>query len=116
MTTTALIMSALTVMATTGEKPVVEMPESLKGNPLVEEWNTPYQTPPFSEIEYAHYEPAIDYAIELNRAEIEAIVNNPEAPTFENTIVAMEQSGKLLNRATGVFFCINGCMTSPEMQ
>ena len=116
MTTTALIMSALTVMATTGEKPVVEMPESLKGNPLVEEWNTPYQTPPFSEIEYAHYEPAIDYAIELNRAEIEAIVNNPEAPTFENTIVAMEQSGKLLNRATGVFFCINGCMTPPEMQ
>ena len=116
MTTTALIMSALTVMATTGEKPLVEMPESLKGNPLVEEWDTPYQTPPFSEIEYAHYEPAIDYAIELNRAEIEAIVNNPEAPTFENTIVAMEQSGQLLNRITGVFFCINGCMTSPEMQ
>ena len=116
MITTTLIMSAMTVMAATGEKPVVEMPESLKGNPLVEEWNTPYQTPPFSEIEYAHYEPAIDYAIELNRAEIEAIINNPEAPTFENTIVAMEQSGKLLNRATGVFFCINGCMTSPEMQ
>ena len=116
MITTTLIMSAMTVMAATAEKPLVEMPESLKGNPLVEEWNTPYQTPPFSEIEYAHYEPAIDYAIELNRAEIEAIVNNPEAPTFENTIVAMEQSGKLLNRATGVFFCINGCMTSPEMQ
>ena len=116
MITTTLIMSAMTVMSATAEKPLVEMPESLKGNPLVEEWNTPYQTPPFSEIEYAHYEPAIDYAIELNRAEIEAIINNPEAPTFENTIVAMEQSGKLLNRATGVFFCINGCMTSPEMQ
>ena len=116
MTTTALIMSALTVMSTCGDKPLVEMPESLKGNPLVEEWNTPYQTPPFSQIEYAHYEPAIDYAIELQRAEIEAIVNNPEAPTFENTIVAMEQAGQLLNRATGVFFCINGCMTSPEMQ
>ena len=109
-------MSALTVMSTSGDKPLVEMPESLKGNPLVEEWNTPYQTPPFSEIEYAHYEPAIDYAIELNRAEIEAIVNNPEAPTFENTIVAMEQSGKLLNRATGVFFVLNGAVTSPEMQ
>ena len=116
MTTTTLIMSALAVMSTCGEKPIVEMPESLKGNPLVEEWNTPYQTPPFSEIEYAHYEPAIDYAIELQRAEIDAIVNNPEAPTFENTIVAMEQAGKLLNRATGVFFCLNGCMTSPEMQ
>ena len=116
MTTTALIMSALTVMSTCGDKPLVEMPESLKGNPLVEEWNTPYQTPPFSEIEYSHYEPAIDYAIELQRAEINAIINNPEAPTFENTIVAMEQAGKLLNRATGVFFCLNGCMNSPEMQ
>ncbi|MBQ2240242.1 MAG: M3 family metallopeptidase [Alistipes sp.] len=106
----------MTVMSACGTQPLVEMPESLKGNPLVEEWNTPYQTPPFSEIEYAHYEPAIDYAIELQRAEIDAIVNNPEAPTFENTIVAMEQAGQLLNRATGVFFCINGCMTSPEMQ
>jgi peptidyl-dipeptidase Dcp len=109
-------MSAMTAMSACGTQPLVEMPESLKGNPLVEEWNTPYQTPPFSEIEYAHYEPAIDYAIELQRAEIDAIVNNPEAPTFENTIVAMEQAGQLLNRATGVFFCINGCMTSPEMQ
>lgn len=116
MTTTALIMSALTIMSTCGDKPLVEMPESLKGNPLVEEWNTPYQTPPFSQIEYSHYEPAIDYAIELNRAEIEAIINNPEAPTFENTIVAMEQSGQLLNRATGVFFVLNGAITSPEMQ
>ncbi|MBR5200525.1 MAG: M3 family metallopeptidase [Alistipes sp.] len=106
----------MTAMSACGTQPLVEMPESLKGNPLVEEWNTPYQTPPFSEIEYAHYEPAIDYAIELQRAEIDAIVNNPEAPTFENTIVAMEQAGQLLNRATGVFFCINGCMTSPEMQ
>jgi peptidyl-dipeptidase Dcp len=103
-------------MSTCGDKPLVEMPESLKGNPLVEEWNTPYQTPPFSQIEYSHYEPAIDYAIELNRAEIEAIINNPEAPTFENTIVAMEQAGQLLNRATGVFFVLNGAITSPEMQ
>ena len=109
-------MSALTVMATTGEKPLVEMPESLKGNPLVEEWNTPYQTPPFSEIEYCHYEPAIDYAIELNRAEIDAIINNPEAPTFENTIVAMAESGELLGRISGVFFVLNNCVTSPEMQ
>ena len=116
MITTTLIMSAMTAMSACGTQPIGEMPESLKGNPLVEEWNTPYQTPPFSEIEYAHYEPAIDYAIELQRAEIDAIVNNPEAPTFENTIVAMEQAGQLLNRATGVFFCINGCMTSPEMQ
>ena len=116
MTTTALIMSALTVMSTCGDKPLVEVPESLKGNPLVEEWDTPYQTPPFSEIELKHYEPAFDYAIELNRAEIDAIVNNPEAPTFENTIVAMNNSGELLGRISGVFFVLNNCVTSPEMQ
>lgn len=86
------------------------------GNPLLEEWNTPYQTPPFSKIELKHYEPAFDYAIEQNRAEIDAIINNPEAPTFENTIVAMEQSGELLGRVSGVFFVLNNCVTSEEMQ
>ncbi len=116
MTTTALIMSALTVMSTCGDKPLVDVPESLKGNPLVEEWNTPYQTPPFDKIELSHYEPAMDYAIELNRAEIEAIVNNPEAPTFENTIVAMNNSGELLGRVSGVFFVLNNCLSSPEME
>ena len=90
--------------------------DDIKKNPLVAEWNTPYQTPPFSEIKLEHYEPAIDYAIELNRAEIDAIINNPEAPTFENTIIAMEQSGELLGRVTGVFFVLNNCSTSEEMQ
>ena len=93
-----------------------DVPAELKGNPFVEEWNTPYQTPPFSQIKLEHYEPAIDYAIEQNRAEIDAIINNPEAPTFENTIVAMEQSGHLLGRVTGVFFVLNGSCTSDEMQ
>ena len=88
----------------------------IANNPLVKEWNTPYQTPPFSEIKLKHYEPAIDYAIELNRAEIDAIVNNPEAPTFENTIVAMERAGELLGRVTGVFFVLNNCDTNDEMQ
>ena len=88
----------------------------IKNNPLVAEWNTPYQTPPFSEIKLEHYEPAIEYAIAENRAEIEAIINNPEAPTFENTIVAMEQAGALLGRVTNVFFVLNNCSTSAEMQ
>ncbi len=85
-------------------------------NPLVQEWNTPYQTPPFSKIELKHYEPAFDYAIEQNRAEIEAIVNNTEEPTFENTIVAMEQAGELLGRISGLFFVLNNCDTNDEMQ
>ena len=88
----------------------------IANNPLVQEWDTPYQTPPFSKIELKHYEPAIDYAIEQNRAEIDAIINNPEAPTFENTIVAMAESGELLGRVTGVFYVLNNCATSPEMQ
>ena len=90
--------------------------DNIANNPLVKEWNTPYQTPPFSEIKLKHYEPAIDYAIELNRADIDAIVNNPEAPTFENTIVAMERAGELLGRVTGVFFVLNNCDTNDEMQ
>ena len=88
----------------------------LENNPLLQEWNTPYQTPPFSQIETKHYEPAIDYAIEQQRAEIDAIINNPEEPTFENTIVAMEQAGALLNRVTSLFFVLNNSDTSDEMQ
>ena len=90
--------------------------DSLESNPLLQEWNTPYQTPPFSQIETKHYEPAIDYAIEQQRAEIDAIINNPEEPTFENTIVAMEQAGALLNRVTSLFFVLNNSDTSDEMQ
>ncbi len=119
MTTLSFIMSALTLASTVGDLPEnggVRIPASLVGNPLVEEWNTPYQTPPFSAIQLEHYEPAIDYAIAVNRAEIDAIINNPEAPTFENTIVAMAQSGELLGRISGVFFVLNNCVTSPEMQ
>ena len=88
----------------------------LENNPLLQEWNTPYQTPPFSQIETKHYEPAIDYAIEQQRAEIDAIINNTEEPTFENTIVAMEQAGGLLNRVTSLFFVLNNSDTSEEMQ
>ena len=112
-------MSALTLAATGNDLPTWsghQVPESLATNPLVQEWNTPFQTPPFSQISIEHYEPAIDFAIEVNRAEIEAIINNPETPTFENTIVAMEQSGELLGRITGVFFVLNSNHTSPEMQ
>ena len=79
MTTLSFIMSALTLASTVGDLPEnggVRIPSSLVGNPLVEEWNTPYQTPPFSAIELEHYEPAIDYAIAVNRAEIDAIIAN----------------------------------------
>lgn len=85
-------------------------------NPLLGEFNTLHGTAPFDEIKTEHYEPAILEGIRQNQAEIEAICNNPEKPTFENTIVSMERSGKLLNRATSLFFNLLEADTNDQMQ
>lgn len=85
-------------------------------NPLVKEWNTPFQTPPFNSIKTEHYKPAMLYAIEQAKREVNAIIVNRARPDFENTIVALERAGGLLNRISGVFFNINECMTSDQLQ
>lgn len=85
-------------------------------NPLLSEFNTLHGTAPFEEIKTAHYEPAIKEGIRQNQAEIDAICNNPEAPSFENTIVAMERSGQLLGRVTSIFFNLMEADTNDEMQ
>lgn len=85
-------------------------------NPLVKEWNTPFQTPPFNSIKTEHYKPAMLYAIEQAKQEVNAIIVNRARPDFENTIVAIERAGGLLNRISGVFFNINECMTSDQLQ
>lgn len=85
-------------------------------NPLVKEWNTPFQTPPFNSIKTEHYKPAMLYAIEKAKQEVNAIIVNRARPDFENTIVALERAGGLLNRISGVFFNINECMTSDQLQ
>lgn len=87
-----------------------------KENPLLAEWNTPFNTPPFHLIEDDHYLPAYEVAMAENNAEIEAIVNNPEEPTFENTIVAYDQSGELMRKVGLVYGGINGANTSPRLQ
>ncbi len=96
--------------------PQAQLPELDTANPLLAQWETPYQTPPFSAIELAHYEPAFDAAIACQRAEIEAIVSNPKKPTFVNTIVALERSGALLARIEGIFYNLLEAETSDEMQ
>ena len=96
--------------------PKAQLPEIDLSNPLLAEWNTPHETPPFDLIELTDYEPAFETAIAVSRAEIEAIVNNPAKPTFKNTIVALEKQGALLNRISNVFFNLNQCNTSKEMQ
>jgi len=85
-------------------------------NPLLEEFNTPFGVPPFTEIKDEHFSPAFDEAYKQQNAEIEAIINNPEEPTFENTVVAYVESGSLLTRVSRVFFNLNGADTNPVRQ
>ncbi len=82
-------------------------------NPFLEEWNTPYGTAPFSQITEADYLPAIQEGIKARKAEIQAIIDNPDAPTFENTIAAYELSGGLLAKVTGVFYNISESDATP---
>lgn len=73
-------------------------------NPLLVEQDTPYGVPAFDKIKLSHYEPAFDEAIKQYEAEIDAIINNEEAPTFTNTVAALDRSGLLLQHVEGVFF------------
>jgi peptidyl-dipeptidase Dcp len=90
--------------------------KSEKVNPFFVEWDTPFGTPPFHLIEEDHYIPAYEEAIKQHVAEIEAIVNNPEEPTFENTIVAFDNSGELMGKVGSVFGGLNGANTTDRMQ
>ena len=111
------IMSATALMASCGDSiPVAQLPEIDTTNPLLAEWDTPHATPPFDKIALEHYEPAFETAIAVSRAEVDAIVNNPEKPTFVNTIVALEKQGAMLNRIAGIFFNMLEANTSDEMQ
>ena len=112
-----LIMSIAAIAAACSEDsvPKAQLPEIDTSNPLLAEWDTPHQTPPFDKIKLSDYEPAFDIAIAVSRAEIDAIVNNPAKPTFKNTIVALEQQGELLSRISGIFFNLMEADTSDEM-
>ncbi len=113
-----LIMAFAAFAAACGDQsiPQAQYPELDLTNPLLAEWDIPYATPPFSKINPEHFEPAVDAAIACSRAEIEAIVNNPAKPTFGNTILALERSGELLDRVTGVFYNLMGTESTPALQ
>lgn len=85
-------------------------------NPFFAEWDTPFGVPPFEQIKPEHYKPAFTQGMEEQKAEIEAIVNNTEDATFENTIVALDQSGALLNKVSYVFFGQTNANTNDELQ
>ncbi len=85
-------------------------------NPLLADFKTPYGVPPFDQIEYEHYLPAFKEAMEMQNQEIDAIINSTEAPTFENTIAALDYSGEPLSRISSIFYNLNSANTSDEMQ
>lgn len=85
-------------------------------NPFLVEYTTPHGTAPFHLIEVAHYEPAMMQGIEAENQEIEDIINNPEAPTFANTIVPYANSGSLLNNVLSVFYNLMEAETNDELQ
>lgn len=84
-------------------------------NPFFSEFQSPYGSPDFDRIQLADYEPAFLKGIEQQNQEIKAIVENPEAPTFENTIVTLDNSGEILNRVSGVFFALTSADTNDEL-
>jgi peptidyl-dipeptidase Dcp len=89
---------------------------TMNQNPFFEEWDTPYGVPPFDKIKEEHYLPAFQKAIEIQNNEIEAIITNPDKPTFENTIVALDKSGSDLSKVSGVFFNLVEANTNEQLQ
>ena len=85
-------------------------------NPFFEKYNTPHGTVPFDKIKTEHYEPAIREGIRQHIAEINAITDNPEVPTFDNTLLAYEKSGDLLNRVVTVFSNLRSAETNDDLQ
>lgn len=87
-----------------------------QNNPLLGDFTTPHNTPPFDKIKNEHYLPALEAGIKQGEQEVAAIKNNPETPTFENTIVALDHVGRLLGRNAGIFFNLLGSETNDELQ
>jgi len=106
--TTATSQAAATVAA--GSSP------DNQDNPLLETWSTPFGLPPFALIEPRHFAPAFEAVMSAHRAEVDRIANNPEAPTFDNTIAAMERSFLPLERVADVFFNQASTCSTPELQ
>ncbi len=114
----ALPMTALSAeaLAKSDAEPVAPNPAAMTGNPLLVESTLPFHYPRFDLVKNEDYAPAFEQGMADQLKETDAIAKNPEKPTFDNTIVAMEKSGELLTRTNAIFSNLNGCNTNPEMQ
>lgn len=108
-----LVLSALIITAMTA---FTSCDKKTTGNPLLDEWQTPYGVPPFDKIKAEHYMPAIKEAIKLHNKEIRAIAENNEIPDFQNVVLAFDNSGELLNRVSTVLSLIGSADATPELQ
>ncbi|WP_420337462.1 M3 family metallopeptidase [Roseibium sp.] len=88
----------------------------MTANPLLTDWTTPFELPPFSEIEPSHFEEAFEVSMAEARAEIDAIADQAAPATFENTVVALETSGKPLSKVARTFFNLSGAHTNEALQ
>lgn len=107
----ALITLVLSVFALSCTQKVAD-----NGNPLLAEWDTPFNVPPFEKVELEHFAPAFEEAMIQHSAEMEAILSNPEEPTYENTVEASYYAGELMGKVAGVFGEFNNVNISPELQ
>jgi peptidyl-dipeptidase Dcp len=106
-------LTALCLAATLGAAEAVPAPAA---NPLLTKSTLPYQLPPFGLIKDEHFAPAFELGMAEELKEVEVIAGNPAAPTFDNTIVALERTGDLFDRATTAFGILNGALTNPNLQ
>jgi len=90
-------------------------PPLAETNPLLTAWQTPHQTPPFSEISPEHFMPAFERAFIDHAAEVAAITHDPAVPDFDNTITALERSGKLLTKVSAVFYDLVSAHSNPAI-
>src|SRR3979411_281566 len=91
------------------------VPSPEKTTPLLEAWQTPFETPPFAEIAPEHFLPAFEQAFADHSAEIAAITHDPATPDFANTITALERSGKLLSKVSAVFYDLVSAHSNPAL-
>ena len=88
----------------------------MSANPFYAPSTLPFQAPPFDKIQDSDYQPAIEAGMAHQLTEIRSITDNPELPTFENTLVTLERSGRLLDRVMSVFSAVTSANTNPELQ
>ena len=109
-------MRTLSVLAALMTLPALAADPTVAANPFFAEWKTPFGVPPFADLKEEHFLPALKEGMAQQKAEALVIADSKEAPTFENTIEALEHSGQFLERVTSVFFNLVGAETNPRLQ